>query len=110
MLFYACNKPGTMVHCFTYETERIDSMPLSRVWRKGKEQMSTEYIWETFDSLFKTVHRQGRRVEELEARLAELESRLQERPVGAAAAPPAPSQPSRKPEQFVTELPAERAA
>ena len=59
--------------------------------------MTTEYIWETFDSLFKTVHRQGRRVEELEARIAELERRLQER-----AAPRAVEQ--------VSELPAERAA
>ena len=38
-----------------------------------------EHIWETFDSLFKTVYRQGRRVEELEARIAHLERRLQER-------------------------------
>ena len=36
-----------------------------------------EVIWETFDSLFKTVHRQGRRVEELEARVVVLEERLQ---------------------------------
>ena len=28
----------------------------------------SDVIWETFDGLFKTVHRQGRRVEELEAR------------------------------------------
>ena len=54
-------------------------------------------IWETFDGLFKTVHRQGRRVEELEARVAELERRLQER-----AAPRAVEQ--------VSELPAEKAA
>lgn len=40
--------------------------------------MSQEYIWETFDSLFKTVHRQGRRVEELEARIIDLERRLSE--------------------------------
>jgi BMFP domain-containing protein YqiC len=39
----------------------------------------SEYIWETFDSLFKTVHRHGRRVEELEARIAALEERLKER-------------------------------
>jgi BMFP domain-containing protein YqiC len=38
----------------------------------------SEYIWETFDSLFKTVHRQGRRVDELEARIAALEERLKE--------------------------------
>lgn len=37
---------------------------------------ANEYIWETFDGLFKTVHRQVRRVEELEARIAELERRL----------------------------------
>ena len=62
----------------------------------------SEVIWETFDSLFKTVHRQGRRVEELEARVVELERRLQER-----AAPVA--QPSRSVEP-VSEMPAERAA
>ena len=64
--------------------------------------MSTEYIWETFDSLFKTVHRQGRRVEELEARVVELERRLQERPALAA-------QPPKQFEQ-VGEMPAEKAA
>ena len=64
----------------------------------------TEYIWETFDSLFKTVHRQGRRVEELEARVAELEGRLEERAAGAAK--PAPAQSL----SAVGELPAERAA
>ena len=39
----------------------------------------SEHIWETFDSLFKTVHRQGRRVEELESRIVDLERRLRER-------------------------------
>ncbi len=39
---------------------------------------ANEYIWETFDGLFKTVHRQTRRVEELEARVLELERRLDE--------------------------------
>ena len=38
-----------------------------------------DHIWETFDSLFKTVHRQGRRMEELEARIADLGERLRER-------------------------------
>lgn len=42
--------------------------------------MSTEHIWETFDNLFRTVHRQGRRVEELEARIAALEAKLTETP------------------------------
>ncbi|HEX8070640.1 MAG TPA: hypothetical protein VF546_11860 [Pyrinomonadaceae bacterium] len=60
--------------------------------------MSTEFIWETFDNLFKTVHRQGRRVEELEARIVDLERRLAERTKPAPA--PAP----------VEELPVERAA
>jgi BMFP domain-containing protein YqiC len=60
--------------------------------------MSSEYIWETFDGLFKTVHRQGRRVEELEARIAELERRLDE---------------TRQADQQLTnvsEMPVERAA
>jgi predicted RNase H-like nuclease (RuvC/YqgF family) len=39
----------------------------------------SEAIWEAFDGLFKTLHRQGRRVEELEQRVSELERRLQER-------------------------------
>jgi BMFP domain-containing protein YqiC len=39
----------------------------------------SDVIWETFDGLFKTLHRQGRRVEELEQRVVELERRLQER-------------------------------
>jgi BMFP domain-containing protein YqiC len=59
---------------------------------------ANEYIWETFDGLFKTVHRQTRRVEELEARIAELERRLDE---------------TRQAQQqlaSVSELPVERAA
>ena len=39
----------------------------------------SDIVWETFDGLFKTLHRQGRRVEELEQRVSELERRLQER-------------------------------
>lgn len=68
--------------------------------------MSQEYIWETFDNLFKTVHRQGRRVEELEARLASLESRLSER----SSKQPAAQQPSSQPLGSFDEMPAERAA
>lgn len=60
--------------------------------------MSQEYIWETFDSLFKTVHRQGRRVEELEARLVDLERRLNERAA------------EQQKTQHPYEMPAERAA
>ena len=64
----------------------------------------SEYIWETFDGLFKTVHRQGRRVEELEARIADLEQRLNERQAQQQK-PQAQQQIS-----AVTEMPAERAA
>lgn len=63
----------------------------------------SDFIWETFDSLFKTVNRQGRRVEELETRVADLERHLQER---AAAAHQQP----KSIEQVITEMPAERAA
>jgi tRNA(Phe) wybutosine-synthesizing methylase Tyw3 len=70
--------------------------------RRGTRVVSQEYIWETFDSLFKTVHRQGRRVEELEARVIDLERRLNER---AAAQQQTTQQP-----RVVNEMPAERAA
>ena len=65
---------------------------------------SAEYIWETFDSLFKTVHRQGRRMEELEARIIDLESRLRERAERQAVQP----QPVAR--EHRAEMPAERAA
>jgi BMFP domain-containing protein YqiC len=71
------------------------------VKEEGKRVVSQEYIWETFDSLFKTVHRQGRRVEELEARVIDLERRLNER----ATAQQQTTQP-----RVVNEMPAERAA
>ncbi|MBA2502905.1 MAG: hypothetical protein H0V27_08500 [Pyrinomonadaceae bacterium] len=45
----------------------------------------SDYIWETVDNLFKTMHQQSRRVDELEARVVELEQRLSER---ASAAQP----------------------
>ena len=62
--------------------------------------MSQEVIWETFDSLFKTVHRQGKRVEELEARVIDLERRLAERAEQAKTQQP----------RAINEMPAERAA
>lgn len=65
----------------------------------------SEFIWETFDGLFKTVHRQGRRVEELEARIADLEQRLNERVAGAAQ-----KTQNTQPISAVGEMPAERAA
>ncbi len=63
----------------------------------------SDVIWETFDGLFKTLHRQGRRVEELEARVVELERRLQER-AGFS------SQPAEAPERVVKQMPTEKAA
>jgi BMFP domain-containing protein YqiC len=65
------------------------------------KQKVSDVIWETFDGLFKTLHRQGRRVDELEARVVELERRLQER----ARVAPQPEAAER-----VTQMPAERAA
>lgn len=99
-MFYACNNREPVVHCFTYETARSGHRR-PRLKRKGKKAVS-DAIWETFDSLFKTVHRQGRRVEELEARLVELERRLQERP--------APASPGPRQLEQLAELPAEKAA
>ena len=64
--------------------------------------MNSEFIWETFDGLSKTVHRQGRRLEEMEARLADLERRLSERAVAVSQPTPV--------ERVVGEMPAERAA
>ncbi|HEX5708505.1 MAG TPA: hypothetical protein VFX96_14475 [Pyrinomonadaceae bacterium] len=63
----------------------------------------SEHIWETFDSLFKTVHRQGRRVEELEARIVDLERILREREAAAA-------QSEQRQAERLTEVPVERAA
>ena len=39
----------------------------------------SDHVWETFDDLFKTVYRQGRMIEALEARLGQLERLLRER-------------------------------
>ncbi|MGI9106519.1 MAG: hypothetical protein ACR2G4_09750 [Pyrinomonadaceae bacterium] len=70
----------------------------------------SEYIWETFDGLFKTVHRQGRRVEELEARIVDLERRLAER--SAVVTSNVGQQPKHAPTAAaaLSEMPAERAA
>jgi BMFP domain-containing protein YqiC len=61
----------------------------------------SDIVWETFDGLFKTLHRQGRRVEELEQRVVELERRLQERAAQVA-----------QPEavERISQMPAEKAA
>jgi BMFP domain-containing protein YqiC len=66
----------------------------------------SDHIWETFDGLFKTVHRQGRRVEELEARITELERRLAER----AAVTVNPAQQTKGAQTTLSEMPVERAA
>lgn len=89
-----------MVHCFTDETGC-----LAASGRTGGIEV-TEHIWETFDDLFKTVHRQGRRVEELESRLAELEKRLTEATTAEVVKQPSHPQPF----AAVNEMPAERAA
>ena len=68
----------------------------------------SDHIWETFDGLFKTVHRQGRRVEELEARITDLERRLAERAAVVVAANPA--QQPKQAQPTVSEMPVERAA
>lgn len=41
----------------------------------------SEQIWETFDALYKTCHRQGRQIDELEQRIKALELRLSQIPV-----------------------------
>ena len=69
---------------------------------QGVKQKVSDTVWETFDGLFKTLHRQGRRVEELERRVVELERRLQER-AGFA-------QQAEAPERAVAQLPTEKAA
>ena len=103
-MFYACNNREPVVHCFTYETARGSKHAALGLRGKEKKDLS-DAIWETFDSLFKTVYRQGRLVEELEGRVIELERRLQERtglnPVQSAG---------RVQEHAAEELPAERAA
>jgi hypothetical protein len=62
----------------------------------------SDAIWETFDGLFKALHRQGRRVEDLERRVVELERRLQERTLHTPHAAEAVER--------VKHLPAEKAA
>jgi BMFP domain-containing protein YqiC len=68
----------------------------------------SDHIWETFDGLFKTVHRQTRRVEELEARITDLERRLAERAAVAAVNPVQQSKQAQT--TTLSEMPVERAA
>lgn len=39
----------------------------------------SDFVWETFDALFKSVHQQDRRIKELETRIAELERSASDR-------------------------------
>ncbi|MBA3439231.1 MAG: hypothetical protein H0T92_05115 [Pyrinomonadaceae bacterium] len=39
----------------------------------------SDFVWETFDGLFKAMHQQDRLMKELEARIAELERSTSER-------------------------------
>ena len=68
---------------------------------EGVKPRVSDIVWETFDGLFKTLHRQGRRVEELEQRVVELERRLQER---------AAERPTHEAAERVAQMPAEKAA
>ena len=70
----------------------------------------SDHIWETFDGLFKTVHRQSRRVEELEARITDLERRLAERAPVAAAVNPVQQPKQAQTTTTMSEMPVERAA
>ncbi|MGI8654157.1 MAG: hypothetical protein ACR2LC_02935 [Pyrinomonadaceae bacterium] len=69
----------------------------------------SEFIWETFDGLFKTVNRQDKRVNELETRIVELERRLSERTISAVP-PQTQSQQNAQTLSVINEMPAERAA
>ena len=84
--------------------KQVSFEPVESSERKTRK-VSTEYIWETFDSVFKTLHRQGRRVEELEARILDLESRLQEKAAAAQNETHAV-----QPFTALSEMPAEKAA
>ncbi len=80
-----------------------DARNTRRPETEGVKQKVSDTVWETFDGLFKTLHRQGRRVEELERRVVELERRLQERAPAAHA-------PQSEAVERVAQMPAERAA
>ena len=98
-MFYACNNRELVVHCFTYETERCGDCADALDF-EGVTTVS-DMVWETFDGLFKSLHRQGRRVEELEQRVSELERRLQER---------AAERPTHEAVERVAQMPAGKAA
>lgn len=49
----------------------------------------SRWIHETFDSVFKTIHRQGRRVDDLEKMVQDLQKQLAEKDSSAAPKPAA---------------------
>lgn len=66
---------------------------------KVESLVVSEEIWETFDDIFRTVNKQNRRVEELEARVIELEKKMKDR-----------AQTKAKRLTIVSEMTAEKAA
>jgi hypothetical protein len=92
-------------HASWYTVSRMKQSVSNSVETAQKvEGDMSDHIWETFDGLFKTVHRQGRRVEELEARIVDLERRLAER-AGASSV-----QQAKQAQPTLSEMPVERAA
>jgi BMFP domain-containing protein YqiC len=81
--------------------KQSDAANTRRLWIERVKQKVSDIVWETFDGLFKTLHRQGRRVEELEQRVVELERRLQERSA---------REPQAEASERVTQMPTEKAA
>lgn len=59
----------------------------------------SEEIWETFDDICRTVNKQNRRVEELEARVIEIEKKIRDE-----------AQTKAKTLTIVKEMPEEKAA
>jgi len=93
---------------FWYTVSQMKQLISSTVKTSQRETGNvSEFIWETFDGLFKTVNRQDKRVNELETRIVELERRLSERTISAV---PTQSQQNTQTLSVINEMPAERAA
>ncbi len=95
---------------FWYTVSQMKQASLATVKTATRETENvSDFIWETFDGLFKTVNRQDKRVNDLEARVVELERRLSERTINAVPQP-TQSQQGAQSLNIINELPAERAA
>jgi len=95
---------------FWYTVSQMKQLISSTVKTSQRETGNvSEFIWETFDGLFKTVNRQDKRVNELETRIVELERRLSERIISAVPQP-TQSQQNAQTLSVINEMPAERAA